>query len=443
MNRTVNRSDKKRLLIALIVSLACLGVLQPVDAQTLSFQRDRSREILEIIKKDLQKNYYDPTFHGVNVESVFKEADELLKKAESHGQMYGIIARALLQLNDSHTFFIAPSRVARLDYGWTMQTIGDKCYIAAVQPGSDAARKGLRAGDLVLSINQMNPERTNLWMIQYLSFLRPQSTTQFVVQSPNEPPRELMVQAKVTEGQKNVDLTDYNEAMKLIIEDEKDSRLRRHRYVEVEDVLIWKMPAFDLKPEKVDDLIDKARKHRVLILDLRGNGGGLEDTLLRLIGNLFDHDIKVGDLSRRKEKKPLVAKTRGGDIFKGNVVVLVDSASGSSSELLARVIQVEKRGVVVGDRSAGAVMRARYYSKSIGVDTVIFYGVSITDADLIMTDGKSLENVGVIPDELLLPSQTDLQLNRDPALARAAELAGLKLDAKAAGALFPVEWRKR
>jgi C-terminal processing protease CtpA/Prc len=123
-------------------------------------------------------------------------------------------------------------------------------------------------------------------------------------------------------------------------------------------------------------------------------------------------------------------------------VILVDSGSGSSSELLARVIQLEKRGTVIGDRSAGAVMRARYSSRTVGVDTVAFYGFSVTDADLVMADGKSLEHVGVQPDELIIPSPSDLQAGRDPVLARAAELIGLKVDATKAGMIFPVEWRK-
>ena len=433
-------NHKLSLLLAVLVSLTCLGTSQTASAQTISFQRDRAREILKTLKKDILENYYDPKYHGIDVEAVFKEADELLKKAETHGQMYGIIARAMLQFNDSHMFFLPPSRVARLEHGWTMEAVGDKCYIAAVQPGSDADRKGVKPGDLVVSINEMLPDRATLWMIQYLQFLRPQPTTQFILQSPNEKPRPLNVDAKVTQGKKRTE--SYEDYMRLADEEERDSRLHRHRWLELDEAMIWKMPEFDLEPEKVDDMMNKARKRPALILDLRGNGGGYEVTLLRMIGNLFDHDVKVGDLTRRKEKKPMLAKTRGSDIFKGKLIVLIDGASGSSSELLARVVQLEKRGTVLGDRSAGAVMRARQSSRSLGLDTVIVYGASITDADVVMTDGKSLERVGVTPDELLLPTPMDLQQSLDPVMVRAGELVGLKFDSKKAGALFPVEWRK-
>ena len=71
-------------------------------------------------------------------------------------------------------------------------------------------------------------------------------------------------------------------------------------------------------------------------------------------------------------------------------------------------------------------MEARHHDEQNGSDTVIFYGVSITDADIIMGDGKSLEHAGVIPDELLLPSANALSNNRDPVLARAAEPSGSK-----------------
>ena len=58
-----------------------------------------------------------------------------------------------------------------------------------------------------------------------------------------------------------------------------------------------------------------------------------------------------------------------------------------------------------------------------------------------MPDGRSLEGSGVTPDELLLLTGGDLAAGRDPVLARAAALAGLELDALAAGGLFPFEWK--
>jgi C-terminal processing protease CtpA/Prc len=104
-------------------------------------------------------------------------------------------------------------------------------------------------------------------------------------------------------------------------------------------------------------------------------------------------------------------------------------------------MQQEKRGVVIGDRSAGLVMRGKSYDHQFGQDLLFYYGMVVTDADLIGPDGKSLEHVGVAPDELMLPTADDLATRRDPVLAHAAKLAGLELSAEKAGAMFPIEWR--
>ena len=70
----------------------------------------------------------------------------------------------------------------------------------------------------------------------------------------------------------------------------------------------------------------------------------------------------------------------------------------------------------------------------------MFYGASVTGADLVMTDGKSLEKTGVTPDVIILPTAEDLANGRDPALTKAAELVGVKMDSTAAGKMFPFEW---
>ena len=429
---------------AAVLCLFISGVFLSARSQGLSFQRERGREMLRMIKSDLEKNYYDLSFHNVDIDARFKEADEMIKKADSAGQVYGIIAHTLLYLDDSHTFFITPSHASRIDYGWQMQAFGERCFVTAVEPGSDAEAKGLKQGDVVESVDGMRPTRENLWMIKYLYYaLRPREHMQLTVHSPNRPPHQLDITAKVTEGKRITNLADYADVIRLGQQEEQEARLYRHRFYRVgDDVYVWKMPAFDLSQEEVDDIMDKVRNYKSLILDLRGNGGGAIETLLRMIGNCFDHDVKVGDLTRRKDQKPLVARTRGSKIFKGQLIVLIDNGSGSSSEIFARVIQLEKRGVVLGDRSAGAVMEARHFPHAVGVDTFTFFGVSITEADLVMTDGKSLEKTGVAPDELLIPTAVDVAAGRDPVLTRAFALAGQKVEPDKAGALFPIEWRK-
>ena len=435
------------LLVLLVILLP--GTVASVFGQSppSGFDKDRGRTMLNIIKNDLKKNYYDPNFHGMDVETRFKEADEKIKNATSLGQIFGIIAQALIELNDSHTYFLPPSRSYSTEYGWNMQMIGDKCYVVAVKPGSDAEAKGLKEGDEVYSIDGLGPTRENLWKIQYMyQALRPKPGMRLVVIKPDGKEQQLDVMAKVKQGKRVLDLTGGgggSDIFDLIREQENEERLNRHRYYEVgDDLFIWKMPAFDLDEAKVDDMVGKAKKRKALILDMRGNGGGYETTLLRMVSNFFDRNIKLGDVKRRKETKLLEAKTRGNNIFPGRLIVLIDSRSGSAAELFARVVQLEKRGTVIGDVSGGAVMRSKYHGHQSGIDTVAFYGASITDADIIMTDGKSLERVGVVPDERKVPTPAELAAKLDPVLAYAASLAGVTISPEKAGSLFPIEWKK-
>ncbi len=431
--------------LAILLFLSSDAILR-APAQTLdNFNRERGRIMLENIKNQIKKNYYDPTFHGMDLEARFKAAEEKIKQATSLGQVFGIIAQALMELNDSHTFFVPPTRTARVEYGWNMQMIGDKCYVIAVKPGSDAEAKGLKIGDMILSVSGYAPTRENMWKMEYLfNVLRPQPGLKVEAQSPDGRLRQLDILAKVTQDKSVVELSGRLSGVdiwKLIRESENEDHLNRQRYVEAGDVFIWKMPVFNLTEEGVDDMMSKVNKRKALILDLRGNLGGYVITLQRLLSHFADNDIKIGDEKRRKETKPLMAKTRLRS-FKGKLIVLVDNQSASSSEVFARVVQLEKLGTVIGDRTPGAVMEAQYNGLQLGIETVVFYGANITTADLIMTDGKSLEGVGVTPDEIVLPTASDLAARLDPVLSRAAAMAGVKIDPKEAGAMFPIEWRK-
>ena len=86
------------------------------------------------------------------------------------------------------------------------------------------------------------------------------------------------------------------------------------------------------------------------------------------------------------------------------------------------------------------MIEAKEFEASVGIDYKTIYGLSVISANVLMSDGKSLENTGVVPDEVLLPTAADLADAKDPVLAPAADLGDAKLDSTAAGKLFPYEW---
>ena len=407
------------------------------------YDRDRARSILHDAYDNVKKHYYDPKFHGLDLDARFHQYDQKVAEASSISHAFGAIAAFLDGLNDSHTFFNPPPRPYRVDYGYRIQMYGSDCYVTRVRPGTDAEAK-VHPGDQVLGYNKYDVNRGDfLKMSYYFNSLAPQRTSLLEIRDPNGSSRLLTIDAKVRELKKVLDLTGRDgggDIWDMIREEENSDHVVRQRLVDAGDVVVWKMPEFFVEDREVERIFSDARKHQTLILDLRGNPGGAVVTLDSMLGNIFDHDVKIADRLGRKEMKPEIAKTRGSDIFTGKLIVLVDSVSASAAELFPRVIQLEHRGTVLGDQTAGAVMEARRYSGSQGTDTKIFYGFSITEADLIMKDGKSLEHTGVTPDELVLPTAKDLASGSDPVLARAFELAGHKVDPVAAGKMFPFEW---
>ena len=150
----------KALLLLLIVSSISYSQTPPS-----SEDRDNARTMLNAIKSDLQKYYYDPQFGGMDLDRRFKTAEEKINQATSLAQLLGVVGQVLLDLNDSHTFLLPPGRTYKTDYGWQMKAIGDRCYVVAVKPKSDAEAKGLQEGDEIVSIDGLKPTRDNEWKI--------------------------------------------------------------------------------------------------------------------------------------------------------------------------------------------------------------------------------------------------------------------------------------
>jgi len=423
-----------------VIAVFIFNVRVPAQQKMDGIARQQAMSMLKNVKGAIKKDYYDANFGGMDLEARFKTAEEKLKSTDNLGQAFAVIAQAVADLKDSHTRFYPPSRPAITEYGWRMKMFGNTPLITFVKEKSDADAKGLKVGDEVLKMNGFRPTRSEMWkMIYYYQTLNPQIKLVLDVKSPNGETRQLEIFTKITKLKTIVNLNDSMDLNEAFREGDKLAGSNRHYFKDMGATTIWKMPDFVFEPSDVDRLMQNAAGKQTLIFDLRGNGGGYVVTLEKLAGYFFEKETKIADLKARKPLDPQLAKPQGGKLFKGKVIVLLDANSASAAEIFGRLMQIEKRGIVLGDVSAGAVMQSRGVGFDAGSATVINYGMNLTMADVIMTDGKSLEHVGVTPDELMVPSGADLANRRDPVLARALELAGLTVSADAAGKIFPVE----
>ena len=422
-------------LCTLILVVALASPL--VGAQQISkLDRGRAEEILKLAVKEVKKHYYDPTLHGFDIDAREQQAMTRIANSQSLGQALTAIGWTLDGLNDSHTVFIPPIRTMHVDYGWQMQMIGNDCYVTRVKPGTDAEKKGLKAGDQVLSVNGFTILRGDFQKFEYVFYLlRPLPEMELKVRSPEGAERTLMIKSGQYQETRDMNHWDLDQYLREGMEE------NRNVFYETDDVLFLKLKSFEEDEKQVNEVLGELHNKKAVLLDLRGNPGGAVDVLARVLGDFFDHKVKIGDRVGREKQKPQFTET-SRDPYSGKVVVLVDSHSASAAEIFARVMQLEKRGTVVGDRSEGMVMEARYYDYHPGAEDVFFFGLEITDADIIMSDGKSLEGHGVAPDELVLPTAKDLAAGRDPALARGAALLGVKMTPEEAGKIFPFRWPK-
>lgn len=430
----------KPVIFALAGALA-LGPWQ--GAQMDATSRERARTMLRHAYELVRKHYYDEKFRGLDLDARYRSFDEQVKIAPSLNASMAIVADFLDGLQDSHTFFVPPARPYDFDYGYRAQAYGNHIFVTQIRPGSDAAAN-LRIGDEILVLNGVSLNRDTVSRMSYvLNVLSPQPSLALTVAGPDGARRDVRLNTRTRQGKRRLDLTtiDSEDLWRAVRQSQNDTEDFGQRYIEAGKVMIWKMPGFSMNDADVDAMFDIVRKHQVLVLDLRGNHGGRVDTLLRMLGAVFPVDIPVATLVSRTPQKPLVARTNRARTYLGEITVLVDAESASASELFARVIQLEGRGNVVGDRTSGSVMQSRGHGESQGLDTVISYYFSVTDADVLMRDGKSLEHTGVTPTVLVIPTAEDLAVGRDVAMARALELAGVSIDPVKAGELFPFKWK--
>lgn len=402
----IEKQSQRYLLVAkcvLAVLSLCLTAnfanAQGVSQSQAETNRNRGNEILSRIKEIIKAEYYDPKFRGLNLDQHFKTAKERIKQLDTAPQILTVIAQVLLDFNDSHTRYLPPPRINQVEYGFSMQMMGNTCRVVEVKRGGNAETHGLKVGDGITNISGYTPRRDSLWAVIYLLYaLDPRPELTLSVTGIDGQARQVIIPARlVTPDERKREAARRKELEK----ERPELKPKPYKCQELNpDLIACKLYSFSVETGVIDKMMKEVGERQNLILDLRGNGGGYVRTEIHLTGYFFDREVKIGNEIGRRHNVERFAKSRKAKAFKGKLVVLIDSRSASAAEVFARVIQLEKRGQVVGDTSAGAVMT----SVGISLDMIIgsrlsaYGGMSVTVNDLVMSDGQRLEGTGVVPD---------------------------------------------
>ncbi len=399
--------------------------------------RHRGLLILENVQELLELKYYDRSFRGIDLKQKFNAAKDQMKTQEKNWQIYRTIAQVLIDLGDSHTTFLPPDRLFRVEYGFTSMIIGARCFVVDVKLGSNAEKQGLKRGDEILAFNSIVPNRDTYWVINYLIYgLDPQENLKLSLRTPDNRNKEITILSRFLSPKERKEERRKRKA------DEQSKPVKCQPIGQ--EIMACKLRTFQVEKNVIDQMMKEVGSKRKLILDLRGNGGGLVSTEMYLTSRFFANDVVIGTEVMRDRSKQRTASGSGEKAYMGELIVLVDSESASASEVFARTIQLEKRGKVVGDTSAGAVMTSIGYAITTPMAgrtveyqkpyQVSFMSVSV--GDLVMRDGGRLEGVGVSPDIPVGPSPLALLNRTDPILAYAAELLGSPITAEKAGEFY-------
>lgn len=144
--------------------------------------------------------------------------------------------------------------------------------------------------------------------------------------------------------------------------------------------------------EKAIENLQSNKSLKGIVLDLRGNPGGLLDQAVKLTNLFIEEGPVVYTIGRDKKKREVENALRGRRITKLPLVVLVDGSSASASEIVAGALQDYRRGVVAGQRTFGKG----------SVQSVIPLnndaGLKLTVARYYTPSGRSIQAKGIEPD---------------------------------------------
>lgn len=307
----------------LIASLAC-GSFAVAARQSHEAALNRSLGTFNTIVKELEMNYVDSLKPE---ESIRQAINALLANIDPYTEYYSSADQEQLQRMTTGEFGGIGSYIMQRD---------GSSYISAPMEGAPAALAGLKAGDHILRVDTTDVTKKGSDFVTKLLRGKAGTTVNVTVARPYQ--ADSIISVSIERAKIQEQSVPYH-------------RVKGNTgYIRITSFI-------DKTPGEVAAALEEFKKNPAvenIVLDLRGNGGGLVESAVEVAGNFLPKGTEVFRMKYKDPSNEKIYKTTRTPIFPDiPVAVLIDGATASASEILAGALQDLDRAVLVGSRSYG------------------------------------------------------------------------------------------
>jgi carboxyl-terminal processing protease len=384
------------------------------------------KNTFDVVWRTVRDKHFDPKFGGVDWEAVRARYEPRAKASASDRELYQILQEMLGELGQSHINIIPPEAVVVEEekdpgggIGVNVRMIENVAVLSRVEAESPAFRAGLRTGFIIQKIGDKTVEQLSAALANagHLSSLRNVRITRRVLHELNGTPGTTVRITVLDEKNTTRDVSVVRERLK----GELSPQLGNFppQYTEFETARLdqnigyirfntFTIPIIEKSKAALRELSDVDG----LIIDLRGNPGGVGGIAMSIAGRLTEKPGSLGVMKLRSSEIKFTIFPQPSP-YLGPVMILLDGLSGSTSEVFAGGMQEMARALVIGERSAGACLPSFFQKLPTGA---IF---QFAIADFKTPKGVLIEGRGVIPDVEVKWNRASLLAGRDEQLETA------------------------
>jgi C-terminal peptidase prc len=375
--------------------------------------------VFDDVWETIQERYYDPTFRGLDWEATRVTFRPAAAEAKSTQDFYELLKRMIAPLKDPHTRVFSPEE--KFDWwnpkfvtiGVTVRDVEGSPTVVHVDSKSAAHAAGVRVGDVVISVDNVNAAELIARRAQHADL---------------SPSARLRLVRGLFDGSAGTRLTLTWKGKEGRV---KSATLQRYwsqralgfRSSTQNGIVIITLDAFTqtIASDFLKQLPDMIGDARGIILDLRGNGGGDAEAMANVASAFLDTGINLGKFADRSgagfelvTTPRLLQLTLPTASSKLPMVVLTSETTSSAAEILASTLQQQRRARVIGNMTCGCVLaiRNRHTLPDGGL-------LDVSEFDYKTSEGIRLEGVGITPNDTTMITRADLYAKRDSALERA------------------------